>query len=220
LALAADEATRTLSEWIGSVTPDTPVNVRSSSDWSPHKGIALRLLSIRPLAAPRGRQPTQNLQLCYLVSVTLDDVLAEHRTLGELVFALADRTDYQLLSQDAATALRSEMSFPPCAGVMLAVNLQRQKQIARMPPVRRPVVVRTAPVAAVEGIVVGPEDVPLMDARVEAPALNLSSQTDFRGRFRLPAAPPTKLIASKNNIRVAIDWQGDQPLTIRIPLES
>lgn len=220
MALAADEATRNLCEWIASVVPDTPIDVRSPSDASPHNGIALRLLSVRPLSAPRGQHLTQNLQLCYLVSVTLADVLAEHRALGELVFALADRTDYQLLSQDAATALRREISFPPCAAIMLSINLQRQKQTARIPPVRRPLVVQTSPVAAVEGIVVGPEDVPLMDARVEAPALNLSSLTDFKGRFRLPAAPPTRLIASKNNIRVAIDWQGDQPLTIRIPLEN
>jgi hypothetical protein len=89
--------------------------------------------------------------------------------------------------------------------------------------VRRPLVVKGEPIRPLEGVVLGPQDTPIMDALVELPALNLSVLTDDRGRFRFAGAPmsaSTKLFATKNHVRVGIDAGHTRPVTIRIPLES
>jgi hypothetical protein len=224
LAQTADDATRAVSGWIASVLPDTPVSVRSCADWNNPKGIVVRLLSARPLPTSQGHRQALNIRLDYLVTLAFDDVMAEHHAIGELLFAAGDRADFQILSQEDAAALRREVNVPAVAGILLSMNLQRQKQQVRAPPVRRPLVVKSAPIGLIEGIVLGPADIPLVDAFVELPALNLSALTNFEGRFRLsgPLIPgqATKLIASKNHTRVGVDVHGDRPLTIRIPLET
>jgi len=42
----------------------------------------------------------------------------------------------------------------------------------------------------VHGVVLGPGEVGIADARIEWVDLNLWTRTDSRGRFRFPSAPP------------------------------
>ncbi|MBR0748775.1 hypothetical protein JQ582_33075 [Bradyrhizobium japonicum] len=224
LALAVDEVTRAIFEWIASVLPESPVLVRSSADWSAHKGIALRLLSARPLPTPRAQQQPLSIRLDYLVTPSFDDIFAEHRCLGELLFAAFDRADIQIIDHDDAAAMRREFNVPLRAGILLSTNLQRHRTPMRAPPVRQPLVVRSTGLGRFEGVVLGDGDIPLVDALVEMPALNRSVLTDLKGRFSLSgpliSGQPTKLIATKNHSSVGVDVADDRPLTIRIPLES
>lgn len=48
---------------------------------------------------------------------------------------------------------------------------------------------KTSPMRALYGIVLGPSDTPVAGARVELPALGLSASTDTAGRFRFRSVP-------------------------------
>ena len=224
MAQTANEATRAISEWIASALPGIPVAVQSASDWQSRKGSTIRLLSANPVPTSNGSRQAFSLQLDYLVSLAMDDVVEEHDALCELLFAALDRTDFQILEQHEAMALRREFEVPAGAHLFLSINLQRQKQITRAPAVIRPLVVKTAPVTVIQGIVLGPQDTPLVDVRVELPALNLATLTDFAGRFRLTGGmmpnEAARLVATKNDVRVDVDVRDARPLTIRIPLET
>ena len=57
---------------------------------------------------------------------------------------------------------------------------------------RSPLVVCTAPITGLAGVVLGPDDIPLAGARVELPALRLAVRTDAGGRFRFAGIPGGK----------------------------
>jgi hypothetical protein len=86
-----------------------------------------------------------------------------------------------------------------------------------------PLVVQADPVRPLEGIVVGPNDFPIMEAIVEIPTLRMSALTGPEGRFRFDAMPSggksVKLSARKREITIEVDAVPGQPLTIRMPLE-
>lgn len=218
----ADEITRSLRDWIQTVSK-TPVAVRSAADWETSTGIAVRLVSMSPTPTPRNGRRALTIRLDYFVTPTLDDPLAEHRVLGELLFAALSQSDFKIMAQDDAVKLRDDLKIPLLPGLFISADLQREPETVVARPVRRPLVIKGDTIRPLEGVVLGPQNIPIMDALVELPALNLSVLTDERGRFRFAGAPAsgsTKLFATKNHVRVGIDAGQARPVTIRIPLES
>jgi len=222
LVQTADEITRSLCDWIKTVSSDNAVTVRSAADWNAAPGIALRLVSMSPTPTPRNSRRTQTIRLDYFITPSLDDPLAEHRLLGELLFAAFDRSDFRIVAQDDAAKLRDDLKLPLLPGLFVSADLQREPEAIAAKPVRRPLVIKGDTIQPLEGVVLGPQDTPIMDALVELPALNLSVLTDERGRFRFggtPSSGSTKLFATKNHVRVGVDAGPARPVTIRIPLE-
>jgi hypothetical protein len=82
-------------------------------------------------------------------------------------------------------------------------------------------VIKNAPLQPLVGRVMGPGDIAIMGARVELPALNLSTATDFRGRFQfaaVPSDPPIKLLrlnAKGQTFTVHVE-KLDEPMIIRV----
>jgi hypothetical protein len=158
------------------------------------------------------------LRLDYLVTILFDDPLAEHRALGELMFAALGIADLQIMPAEEA----EKRNLPQATAVVLSALLRRETEHVTAPLVRRPLRLVGAGLRPLEGTVVGPGDTPIADAVVELPALNLSTMTDHRGRFRFVGAPekgPMRLTATKNKVRVGFDAPNDGPVTIRIPME-
>jgi hypothetical protein len=223
LVQTADDITRSLRDWIKAASSKATVTVRSAADWDAGAGIALRLLSMSPMPTPRNDRRALMIRLDYFITPTLDDPLAEHRCLGELLFAALGQSDFKIMAREDCAKLRDELKLPLLPGIFISANLQREPETIVARPVRRPLVIKGDTIRPLEGVVLGPEDAPIMDALVELPALNLSVLTDDRGRFRFAGCPSSgslKLFATKNNVRVGIDAGTTQPVTIHIPLES
>lgn len=219
----ADGVTQGLRDWIASVLPDVAVEIFAADDWQKAAGVSLRLLALGPVPLPGPDRAPRALRLDYLLTLSLDDPLAEHRCLGELTFAAMERPDYRLLAADEAAGIRRQFGVPAGAGLMIAAELRRERVLERAPLVRRPLVVQAGEIGRLEGVVLGPEDTPLADAIVELPALNLSAMTDHRGRFRFagtPSGAPQRLAVTKNRVRVEVNAPEGAPVTIRIPLED
>jgi hypothetical protein len=94
--------------------------------------------------------------------------------------------------------------------------------------VRQPLIVKQLQFRSLDGQVFGPEDIPLMDARVELPALDLVTHTDSKGRFHfsaVPAAPGAKLLrvrAKGQEFSFNTEQAGSEkdPLVIHLQLEG
>jgi hypothetical protein len=221
---AVDDVTRSVMSWVERALPKTPVEVRSLGDPASVNGVAIRLVEVAPLSLPRAERAPLLLRLDYLVSVHLADPLAEHRAIGELVFSALDHPDIVVGAAADLAALRERLDLPAGANLLVSKRLPRERAERPRPIVRRPLDIHVEPASPLEGIVVGPNDFPVVDAVVELPTLNLSALTNLQGRFRFAAAPsgttPIRLTARKRQTQIEVDVVPGHPLTIRLPLEG
>lgn len=140
--------------------------------------------------------------LRYLVTTQAADPKDAHNLLAALLYAAMESTDYEIDLDPVPTQLWSAFDIPPRPAFILKAPLPhewkgRPAQLVRQP---EPELAGGAPVVPLYGLVLGPNDIPLMNARVELPNLFRSATTDSKGRFTLagvPAAPKEKTLLIK-----------------------
>ena len=75
-----------------------------------------------------------------------------------------------------------------------------------------------------EGVVLGPGDVPISDAFIEIPLLALATRTDKRGRFRFAAVPTApaeqqlRVRAKAREFPFTVDSSKTPPFVLRLDL--
>jgi hypothetical protein len=194
-----EQADRRLTEWVGEVVgPNVRVALAAPSDELQGAGISLFLMDLVALPPMRGqrRAPLQ-MALRYVVTAWAGDALGEHRLLGELVAAAMQEEGFEVqlepLPPEAWLALRAA----PRPSFVLQVPVRQERPEPSVPRVRGPLAVRGVGLAPLAGVVLGPGDVPVANARVEVPAADAVAETDPEGRFRfanLPVEPRQKLV--------------------------
>jgi hypothetical protein len=120
-------------------------------------------------------------------------------------------------------AMWQALDARPRPSFILRVPLRHEWPPEELPLVRGPLVVKNSARQPLGGVVLGPNDTPMMGVQVEIPTLNLSAQTDFRGRFRFAAIPPVRQVtlrAKGRRLQVPIDQaeKSDDLLLLRFPL--
>jgi hypothetical protein len=210
-----ERADTRLADWVGGVVgTGVEVALAAPGDGRAGSGISLFLMDLVSLPAMRGERRTPlQLALRYLVTAWGEDPPGEHRLLGTLVAAAMEEEDFDVqlapLPPAVWTALR--VSPRPSFVVQLPVRVARPEPVR--PRVRGPLVVQGVSLVALAGVVLGPGDVPLANARVEVPSAGAVAETDPEGRFRFPALPAE---AGKRQLRVRargrqLDVEIEQP---------
>ena len=104
---------------------------------------------------------------------------------------------------------------------MIQVPFNRERPVTDTQLVRVPMVTHATSITSLQGVVVGPKDLPLAGVLVELPTLHQYQRTDSRGRFRfatIPAAPATKLLrisGKGHELEVNVE-QGADPVVIHL----
>ena len=197
-AVSVDQVDQLLESWVTSVLGEVSVTLATPSE--SQTGINLYLLDIAsaPLARGVKDRPPHRIMLRYLVTASGTDPREMHRTLGELVFAALNSPELEVEAEPPPAAVWMALSLAPRPSLLLRVPLLRERSEEKLVPlVRTPMVVKSAAIRSLSGFVRGPGDVAILGARVELPALNLFTATDFRGRFQfaaVPSDPPIKLL--------------------------
>lgn len=187
-----------LREWVGGVLEGAKVSFEAPSGERKDRGISLYLIEVVPKPAARGVR-TQPLQIAlrYLVTASSEDATQADGWVAELLFAALGDPEWEAVLEPIPLAVWRSFSGIPRPSFLLQVPLRRERPHKRVPYVRFPLVVRDSPMEVLEGVVLGPETIPLTGAIVELPALQLSTRTDARGRFRftaVPTEPRSKLV--------------------------
>jgi hypothetical protein len=137
--------------------------------------------------------------------------------------------DFEVDLVDLPPEIWSSLGALPQASFMLRLPALRERPEQAAPPVLLPLRVEPGSFAVLEGVVLGPGDTALAGASVRIPALQRSSRTDGRGRFRfvgVPAAPvmTTVVVRAKGreeSVTVAAGPGMKDPVVVRIdPLED
>ena len=186
-----DQVDQALASWvqktlnIGNVVIAAPQNADAGT------GVGLFLLESVPTPRPRAvRRPPLQIMLRYLVTTWAETAVEAHRMLGELLFAALAEDSYEIESEAPPLTLWTALSVTPRPSFLLRTPIHRERPERTAPLVRAPLVVNAGPLERLGGVVLGPGDIPVMNARVELPTLQLSTQTDADGRFQFAGVPP------------------------------
>jgi len=222
-ATVIEEVDDRLIEWATAVAPDAGVVLSAPGAIGDQVEIALYMHSLSyELPSSTWDRPPHQLWARYLVTVAARDPRDEHRILGDLLVAALEEGDFVVESEPWAPAQWQAIGSPPrpCFGIAQLVRVPRPLDTAK-PVLHELEVEGTAPVD-VRGMVVGPDDVPLVDVRVELASGGRATRTDSRGRFRLAAVPPTtgerQLVLTTKGRRISVAAASDapDPLIIRV----
>ena len=192
-----DEVDRQLSSWVEEVLPGASVTLEGPAST---EDVGLYLFEMADLPPARGEErPPLQVRLGYLVTTSGADVALAHKRLGTLLFAALQHPDWEVRFPGETAELWRAVGEAPRAGFILTIPLRQPVETKPAPPVLLPLKVQGVPSRAMEGVVLGPGDVPISDAFIELPSLALTARSDSRGRFRFAAVPTSP---AKQHLRV------------------
>lgn len=195
-----------LKEWVGSVVSGVDVSLGPPQDAGERLRVEVYLLDLLHTPPATGsRTPPLQISLRYLVTTWAETPEDAHRILGELVFAAMAHKTFEVELEPLSMQLWRALGVLPRPCFMLRVPLRMERPEPKGPRVRRPVEVQHTSLTSLSGVVVGPRDLPLPDARVELPALGLAVRTDSKGRFRFASVP-----TERPNLHVLVKAKGGE----------
>jgi hypothetical protein len=222
-----DRADDELQRWAAGVLPDATVTLGPPLDSAGDPTVRLHLLDLVDIPAARGAGPA-GLQVAarYLVTTAAEDPQTAHRLLGALLFAAMERPELEVSFAGIPPELWAACGTAPRAAFLLSTPVRVERPERRVPWVRKPLAVQGSPLRPLAGVVLGPGDVPIIDAFIRIPALRATTRSDARGRFRFPAVPsglPTELLvrAKASEFPFTIASPPDaEPVVLRLALSE
>jgi hypothetical protein len=194
-----DQGDQSVAEWVGSVLEGVEVSFSPLAQEAAEKPIvSAYLLDLLPASATANnrRTPSQQLQLRYLITTASKDPFEAHRMLGELVFSAMEHEKFQVDLEPLTPATWQALGLAPAPAFLLRTLLIRPRaQTERY--VSQAVDLSASTVVSINGIVVGPGDLPIVNARVEYSATGAVTRTDNKGYFHLVATPPSSKASSQ-----------------------
>jgi hypothetical protein len=190
-----------LASWVGEQLPGVETSFEPPADGGAGEGVNLFLLELAPQPDARvERKRSLRASLRYLVTSWAAKPQRAHELLGNALVAALQEPDFEVDLAPIGLETWTAFKISPRPSFGLRVPLRQDIDAPTAKLVRKPLEVRAAGVATLNGTVVGPGDVPIAGASVEVPALQLATQTDWKGRFQflaVPASPPPRELLVK-----------------------
>ena len=185
-----DRFDESLKNWILAVAQGAELWLGPPNGQKEGSGVGLYLLEVMkaaPANITQRRAPLQ-LTLKYLVTTWSEKPEDAHQQLVGLMLAAMESKDYEVEADPLPTAVWMALGAVPRPSFILRVPLLYERPALATKLVRQPRVLMSA-VTSLHGLVLGPDEIPLSECRVEIPSLRLSTTTDYKGRFYFPLAP-------------------------------
>ncbi|MEO8133190.1 MAG: Pvc16 family protein [Betaproteobacteria bacterium] len=194
-----DQLDRDVIAWVAALPGIPEVVLQPPDDQAGRHGICLYMVDLRQEPAQRGtRRLTWSFQVRYLVTAHAPDPVEAHKILGAVLAAAIEKEDFDVDSDAPSLELWRALGAKPRPAFMLSVPWRHQRDLPQPPMVMHPLTIDPRQSVPLSGLVLGPEDTPVMAARVEIPELGLWATTDATGAFRFPSTPQ----GSSLNLRI------------------
>jgi hypothetical protein len=187
-----EEVDQRLSDWITSVySEEIEVSLRPpGKKMGDKKMVGLYLKDILPSAPHRGaRRPPLQVSLRYLITAWAKSPQEAHQMLGQLLFAAMEHPGYEVELAPIPAEVWNAFGIVPMPAFMLRLPLRVERPEKPVQFIRSPIEIKKSSLASMGGTVIGPDEIPLTNARVELSTHNLVARTDIKGRFIFPAVP-------------------------------
>lgn len=179
-----------LKDWVTTTISGLDVSMGTPGQQKTGRGVGLYLLEMLQSPSPStGTRPPLRLILKYVVTSWASKPEDAHAILVQLMLAAMENPDYEVDLEPVPIVGWSAFRVPPQPSFILRVPLRHERQPGKRTLVRGPLQVNWKSPATLYGIVQGPDAVALSNCRVEIPALNLSTSTDYGGKFFFPNVP-------------------------------
>ncbi|NIM94254.1 MAG: DUF4255 domain-containing protein [Anaerolineales bacterium] len=215
-----DRVDERIREWAESELDGIEVSLDPPDPSRDGPGISIYLFQLVPAPPARGtKRPPLQINLRYLVTTYSETRGDAHRMLGELAFAAMANPEFEVELDPLGPDVWLAFGINPLPSFILSVPLRKEQPEPDTKLVYKPLVVKTAAVISLHGLVLGPEDIPLPSARIEIPHLQVSERTDREGRFcflSVPSEPRMKLLRVKAKGK-QLDIEVDQPTSKEEP---
>jgi len=224
-----DETDRRLASWIGEILDHVNVSLALPAAPDSAKGVGLYLLELLQSQPARGtRRPPLLMTLRYLVTTQAPKPEEAHQMLGQLVIAALENPEFEVEQEPLSLSTWTALGIPPRPCFVLRVPFRHERPEKPTPLVKKALVIKQVQLRTFEGQIVGPENIPIMNARVELPSLDLFTSTDSKGRFRfsrVPVAAGARLLrvrAKGQEFSINTEQAGSdkEPLVIQLQLEG
>jgi hypothetical protein len=224
-----DVIDRRLSDWIGTILKQVEVSLSPPGVSNAVRSVGLYLMELVHTPAPRGiRRPPIQMRLRYLVTTHAAEPKEAHQMLGDLLIAALKTPEFEVEQEPLPISVWTAFKVEPRPSFVLRVPFSHERPEKLAPPVLRPLVIKPSRLRSLSGQVFGPENIPIMDARVEVPGLQIYTNTDSKGRFHfstVPADPYPKLLrvrakGKEFSINTEQAELAGEPLVIHLQLEG
>jgi hypothetical protein len=185
-----DDVDQRLQDWVGSVLAGASVTLSAPVDEATGPLVGLYLLDLHPSRLAEGprRLPLQIL-LRYLVTTCAERLEEAHAMLGSLVFAAMEQPEFEVDLEPVPAELWTAFGVLPRPAFRLRIPLRLVRPQEDVRLVKTPLEVRGAPIVSMDGVLMGPNEIPIANAQVKLPDCQLATRTDSKGRFSFAAVP-------------------------------
>ena len=220
-----EDVDQRLKDWVGTVLTAASVSLSPPVDQGTEPLVSLYLLDLHPSPPTKGarRRPLQIL-LRYLVTTSAQQPEEAHSMLWTLAFAAMEEPGFEVDLEPLSPSLWTAFGSLPRPSFMLRLPLRFARRQEDVKVIQAHIEMQHSPMVGMGGVLMGPNDMPIANARVELTAHHLTTQTDTRGRFRfaaVPAEPAVKrfrIQARGRDFAVEAECKagGQEPLIIHI----
>lgn len=186
----ASDSRDMLVAWVREVSDVDILFDRPPAAHADGRGVSLYLLDVTgrvPLSPTRPDR--RQLELGYLVTTWAADDGTAEQLLIDLCFAAMDQPDLDVQLDPPDVRLWQALGLPPRPSFRVSVPIRRPRTLPEARPVLKPLVVESARLAALHGVVVTPDGTSVPEARVEIQQLGRFATTDRAGVFELDGIP-------------------------------
>ena len=185
-----DPVDRRITDWATSVHPGLACSLAAPAAQNAGRGVSLYLMDVlhTPTHVTAKPSPLQ-LMLRYLVTAWGESPADAHQVLVDLAFSALANPEFQVESDPIPAAIWTAFGIPPAPAFVVRVPLRQARKDAPQKLVRHKLHISATTLVQLHGVVLGPDDTPIPESRVEIPSMALSASADYRGRFLFSAVP-------------------------------
>jgi hypothetical protein len=226
-----DETDRQLIDWIGGKLHQTKVSLAPPAETETTEGVGLYLMElVHSQPARTARRPPLLMTLRYLVTTHAAKPEDAHQMLEDLLVDAFEKQKFEVEQEPLPLAVWSALGIAPRPAFVLRMPFKYEPEEKLAQRVKTSMVVQQVPLRSFSGQIVGPEPekIPLMNVRVELPRLELSTNTDSKGKFSFSAVPAMpgprllRVLAKGQEFLINTEHDGSDrdPLVIPLKLEG
>lgn len=190
-----ENADQYLKEWVGSVVSDSDISLTLPIEQSHRSVVGIYLLDMRPSPPSKGpKRPPLQIVLRYLVTSWAESPELAHAILSDLLFAAMEHAEFEVDQETLPITLWHAFGVKPCPAFLLRLPHRRERSEADIKLVNSPIEMKYSPMTSLEGQLVGPNNIPIANARIGLPSYRQSTVTDSKGRFWFSGVPNTPAV--------------------------
>jgi len=220
------EVDNQILQWTTEVLEESIATLGPPAQVQKGRGVAVYLLDVTP--EPRehlARRPRLQASLKYLITCWDESAQEAHRLLGALLESAMQHPEFEIVAEPPAAEVWQAFGVAPQPCLTLRTRTWKELE-PRPVKLARKAVFEMVPARPLQGVVLGPEAIPICDAFVELPALRLETRTGRHGEFEFPQVPVTGLRSLRVRARgreMTVDLGGEavqSPLSINFEMKE